>query len=220
MRLRTVGRWSSARQPSAGRLGLLPDARNSKYTLFHSPPGDAVSSLLQLSRWIDWINDRFGTIAQWAVFLACVISAGNALVRYIANYSSNAYLEIQWYLFAAAVMLGASQVLRVNEHIRVDVIYSRYSGRTQALIDLTGLVFFMLPSMVVMIAYAWPLFVNMVITGEVSNNAGGLIRWPAMLLLPLGFGLLFAQGVSEVIKRLAWLTHQYDGEFHYETPLQ
>lgn len=179
-----------------------------------------MSSLLQLSRWIDWINDRFGTVAQWAVFLACVISATNALVRYIANYSSNAYLEIQWYLFGAAVMLGASQVLRINEHIRVDVIYSRYSGRTQALVDLTGLVFFMLPSMAVMIAYAWPLFVNMVVTGEVSNNAGGLIRWPAMLLLPLGFGLLFAQGVSEAIKRVAWLTHQYDGEFHYEKPLQ
>ena len=179
-----------------------------------------MSSLLQLSRWIDWINDRFGTVAQWSVFLACLISAANALVRYIANYSSNAYLEIQWYLFAAVVMLGASQVLRINEHIRVDVVYSRYSGRTQALIDLIGLVFFMLPSMAVMIAYAWPLFVNMVVTGEVSNNAGGLIRWPAMLLLPLGFGLLFAQGVSEAIKRVAWLTHQYDGEFHYEKPLQ
>lgn len=179
-----------------------------------------MSSLLQLSRLIDWISDRFGFIAKWAVFLACCISAANAVVRYLANYSSNAYLEIQWYLFGAAVMLGAAQVLRVNEHIRVDVLYSRYSGRTQALVDLAGLVFFMLPSMAVMISFAWPLFVKMYLTGEVSNNAGGLIRWPAMLLLPVGFGLLFAQGISEVIKRVAWLTHQYEGEFHYEKPLQ
>ena len=179
-----------------------------------------MSTLLQLSRLIDWISDRFGFIAKWAIFLACLISAANAVVRYMANYSSNAFLEIQWYLFGAAVMLGAAQVLRVNEHIRVDVFYSRYSGRTQALVDLAGLVLFMLPSMVVMIYFAWPLFVKMYLTGEVSNNAGGLIRWPAMLLLPLGFGLLFAQGVSETIKRVAWLTHQYEGEFHYEKPLQ
>ena len=179
-----------------------------------------MSALLQLSRLIDWINDRFGFIAKWAIFLACIISAANAVVRYMANYSSNAFLEIQWYLFGAAVMLGAAQVLRVNEHIRVDVFYSRYSGRTQAMVDLAGLMLFMLPSMVVMIYFAWPLFVKMYLTGEVSNNAGGLIRWPAMLLLPLGFGLLFAQGVSETIKRVAWLTHQYEGEFHYEKPLQ
>ena len=179
-----------------------------------------MSTLLQLSRLIDWISDRFGFIAKWAIFLACIISAANAVVRYMANYSSNAFLEIQWYLFGAAVMLGAAQVLRVNEHIRVDVFYSRYSGRTQALVDLAGLMLFMLPSMVVMIYFAWPLFVKMYLTGEVSNNAGGLIRWPAMLLLPLGFGLLFAQGVSETIKRVAWLTHQYEGEFHYEKPLQ
>ncbi len=179
-----------------------------------------MSSLLQLSRLIDWISDRFGFIAKWAIFLACLISATNAVVRYMANYSSNAFLEIQWYLFGAAVMLGASHVLRVNEHIRVDVLYSRYSGRTQALVDLAGLLFFMLPSMAVMINFAWPLFVKMYLSGEVSQNAGGLIRWPAMLLLPLGFGLLFAQGVSEIIKRVAWLTNQYDGEFHYEKPLQ
>jgi TRAP-type mannitol/chloroaromatic compound transport system permease small subunit len=177
-------------------------------------------ALIRLSSFIDWINDRFGTIAKWAIFCACLISAANAVVRYLANYSSNAFLEIQWYLFGAAVMLGAAQVLRINEHIRVDVLYSRYSGRTQAKVDLIGLLFFMLPSMVVMISFAWPLFIRMYLSGEVSNNAGGLIRWPAMALLPLGFGLLFAQGVSEAIKRVAWLTDQYDGEFHYEKPLQ
>lgn len=177
-------------------------------------------ALIRLSSFIDWINDRFGFVAKWAIFFACLISAANAIVRYVANYSSNAYLEIQWYLFGAAVMLGAAQVLRINEHIRVDVLYSRYSGRTQAKVDLIGLLFFMLPSMVVLIAFSWPLFIKMYLSGEVSNNAGGLIRWPAMLLLPLGFGLLFAQGVSEAIKRVAWLTHQYDGDFHYEKPLQ
>jgi TRAP-type mannitol/chloroaromatic compound transport system permease small subunit len=179
-----------------------------------------LSALLSLSRWIDNVNDRFATLAKWAVFASCLISAANAVVRYLANYSSNAYLEIQWYLFAVCVMLGASQVLRVNEHIRVDVIYGRYSGRVQALIDLTGLALFMLPSMLVMIFYAWPLFVKMYVTGEMSSNAGGLIRWPAMLMLPLGFALLFAQGVSEVIKRVAWLAHKYDADFHYERPLQ
>ena len=179
-----------------------------------------MNGLLTLSRAIDSINDRFAIVAKWAVLASCLISAANAIVRYVANYSSNAFLEIQWYLFAACVMLGASQVLRINQHIRVDVIYGRYSGRTQALIDLAGLVLFMLPSMLVMIYFAWPLFVRMFVSGEVSSNAGGLIRWPAMALLPLGFGLLFAQGVSEVIKRVAWLAHKYDADFHYERPLQ
>ena len=179
-----------------------------------------MNGLLTLSRAIDSINDRFAIVAKWAVLASCLISAANAIVRYVANYSSNAFLEIQWYLFAACVMLGASQVLRINQHIRVDVIYGRYSGRTQALVDLAGLVLFMLPSMLVMIYFAWPLFVRMFVSGEVSSNAGGLIRWPAMALLPLGFGMLFAQGVSEVIKRVAWLAHKYDADFHYERPLQ
>jgi TRAP-type mannitol/chloroaromatic compound transport system permease small subunit len=179
-----------------------------------------MNGLLSLSRKIDSLNDRFAIVAKWAVFASCLISAVNAIVRYVANYSSNAYLEIQWYLFAACVMLGAAHVLRVNEHIRVDVIYGRYSGRTQALIDLVGLVVFMLPSMLVMIWYSWPLFMKMVLSGEMSSNAGGLIRWPAMLMLPLGFGLLLAQGVSEAVKRVAWLQHKYEGDFHYERPLQ
>ena len=179
-----------------------------------------MNAFLSLSRGIDWLNDRFAFIAKWAVFASCFISATNAIVRYGFNYSSNAYLEIQWYLFAGVVMLGAAQVLRVNEHIRVDVIYGMYSGRTQALIDLVGFALFMLPSMLVMIYYSWPLFLKMLLSGEVSSNAGGLIRWPAMLMLPLGFSLLFAQGVSESIKRVAWLAHKYDADFHYERPLQ
>ena len=179
-----------------------------------------MNALLSLSRLIDKINDTFGDIAKWAVLASCFISAANAIVRYVANYSSNAYLEIQWYMFAACVMLGAAQVLRVNEHVRVDVIYGLYSGRTKALIDLAGLVVFLLPVMVVMIYFSWPLFVKMYLTGEMSSNASGLIRWPAMLMLPLGFSLLLAQGVSEIIKRVAWLAHKYDADFHYERPLQ
>ena len=176
--------------------------------------------LLALSRGIDRVNDRLAIFAKWAVFASCLISAANAVVRYLANYSSNAFLEIQWYLFAACVMLGAAQVLRVNEHVRVDVIYGMLKGRGQAIVDLAGLVLFLLPVMVVMIYYSWPMFVMMYQTGEMSSNAGGLIRWPAMLLLPLGFALLFAQGISEIIKRIAWLAHRYEGDFHYERPLQ
>ena len=176
--------------------------------------------LLKLSQLIDGMNDKFGAIAKWAVLLSCLISAANAIVRYVADYSSNAFLEIQWYLFAACVMLGAAQVLRVNEHVRVDLIYGRLDGRKQAILDLVCILVLLLPVMVVMIWYAWPLFVKMYFSKEMSSNAGGLIRWPAMLMLPLGFSLVLLQGLSEAIKRAAWLNHQYDGEFHYERPLQ
>lgn len=179
-----------------------------------------MNALIALSRVIDNINDKFAVAAKWAVFASCLISAANALVRYIANYSSNAYLEIQWYLFAACVMLGASQVLRVNEHVRVDVLYGQCSGRTQAIIDLAGFLVFLMPVMLVLIYYTWPMFLQMFLSGEMSSNASGLIRWPAMLMLPLGFSLLLLQGLSEIIKRVAWLTHQYEGDFHYERPLQ
>jgi TRAP-type mannitol/chloroaromatic compound transport system permease small subunit len=179
-----------------------------------------VSSLLLLSRQIDWLTDKFGSLAKWAVFLSCFISAANALVRYSLDFSSNSFLEIQWYLFAACVMLGAAQVLRVNEHVRVDVFYGLFSGKGQAIIDLLGLVFFLTPVMIVMIYYSWPLFVKFYVSKEMSSNAGGLIRWPAMLMLPVGFALVLLQGVSEIIKRVAWLAHKYEGAFHYERPLQ
>ncbi len=176
--------------------------------------------LLRLARWIDALNDRFASLAEWAVLGSCFISAANALVRYLLNYSSNSWLEIQWYLFAGCVMLGAAQVLRLNEHVRVDVIYGQYSGRAQAWVDLLGLLFFLVPVMVLMIYFSWPLFLQMFRTGEMSSNSGGLIRWPAMLLLPVGFTLVLLQGLAEAIKRVAWLNHKYQGEFHYERPLQ
>jgi TRAP-type mannitol/chloroaromatic compound transport system permease small subunit len=179
-----------------------------------------MKGLLSLSRGIDWLNDKFAIVAIWAVLLSCIISALNAIVRYTFNYSSNGFTEIQWYLFAAVVMLGASQVLRVNEHVRVDVLYGMYGGRGQAIVDMLGFIFFLMLSMSVLLYYSWPLFLRMYISGEMSSNAGGLIRWPVMLLLPVGFALMLLQGLSEVIKRAAWLTHQYDGDFHYERPLQ
>ncbi|MFZ4650183.1 MAG: TRAP transporter small permease subunit [Rubrivivax sp.] len=179
-----------------------------------------MNALLAFSRAIDYLTDRFGDIAKWAVFLSCFISAGNAVVRYAFDKSSNGMLEIQWYMFAVCVMLGASQVLRVNEHVRVDLLYGRLSGRGQAILDLIGMCVFLIPVMAVMVYYSFPLFLRMYATGEMSSNAGGLIRWPAMLMLPLGFSLLILQGLSEIIKRVAWLAHKYEADFHYERPLQ
>ena len=176
--------------------------------------------LLKCVRLIDALTDRFGAIAKWAVILSCFISAANAVVRYTFDYSSNGFLEIQWYLFAVCVMFGAAQVLRVNEHVRVDVLYGRYSGKTQVLIDIFGIVFFLLPVMVAMLYFSFPLFMKMYVSNEMSSNAGGLLRWPAMLTLPLGFSLMILQGLSELIKRVAWLQHKYDLDIHYERPLQ
>ena len=177
-------------------------------------------AFLAFARSIDWLNDRFGWIAEWAVFLSCFISAANAVVRYLFDYSSNGFLEIQWYLFAACVMLGASQVLRVNEHVRVDILYARFGGRGKVLIDLFGLVVFLLPVMAAMIWFSWPIFMQMVRSGEMSNNAGGLIRWPAMAMLPLGFFMVLLQGLAEIVKRVGWLMHVHEMDTHYERPLQ
>ncbi len=185
-----------------------------------APGSSALKTLLSLAHLIDWINDRFASIAKWAVVLACVISAGNAVIRYAFDISSNGWLEIQWYLFAACVMMGAAQVLRVNEHVRVDVIYGQFSSRGRVWIDLFGLVCFLLPVMVLMLYYSAPLFLRMYLSQEMSSNAGGLIRWPAMLMLPLGFTLMVLQGLSEIIKRVGWLMHVYDMDLHYERPLQ
>jgi TRAP-type mannitol/chloroaromatic compound transport system permease small subunit len=179
-----------------------------------------LKALLALAHGIDWVNDRFGFIAQWAAALSCVISAGNAFVRYGLDISSNGWLEIQWYLFAVCVMLGASQVLRLNEHVRVDIFYGRLPSRGQVWVDLLGILFFLLPAMAVMLYFAWPLFLKMLASGEMSSNAGGLVRWPAMLMLPLGFAMVMLQGVSEAIKRVGWLMHVYEMDLHYERPLQ
>lgn len=176
--------------------------------------------LLSFAHGIDWINDQFGELAKWAAILSCLISCGNALVRYTFSISSNGWLEVQWYLFAGCVMLGAAQVLRVNEHVRVDVFYGQLESRRKVFVDLFGLLLFLIPTMALMAYLSAPLFLKMYETHEMSNNAGGLVRWPAMLMLPLGFTLVLLQGVSEIIKRIAWLTHNYNMDIHYERPLQ
>jgi TRAP-type mannitol/chloroaromatic compound transport system permease small subunit len=179
-----------------------------------------VSALLKLALAFDWLSTRLGKIAAWTVLLAALISAGNAFVRYGLDISSNAWLEIQWYLFAAMVMLGAPVVLKLNEHVRVDIIYGKLKGNGPVYIDLFGLVFFLLPVMALLCYLSFPLFLSMYRSGEMSGNAGGLIRWPAMLLLPLGFGLMFLQGLSEIIKRICYLQGRFEMDTHYEKPVQ
>ncbi|HKO67982.1 MAG TPA: TRAP transporter small permease subunit, partial [Burkholderiaceae bacterium] len=161
--------------------------------------------LLLLSRWVDAINQRIGAIVIWFVLAAVLISAGNAVIRKVFNVSSNSYLEVQWYLFSAVFLLCAGYVLLHNEHVRIDVIIGRLSKRAQIWIDIFGLLVFLLPAAVLIVWLSWPLFVRGYISGEMSQNAGGLIRWPVFALIPLGFGLLVLQALSELIKRIAFL---------------
>jgi len=176
--------------------------------------------LLRLSRAIDAVNERLGWVADWLVLLSCLISAGNAFSRYAFGISSNAWLEIQWYMFGALVMLGASYTLKRNEHVRVDIVYSNVSTRRQIGIDIFGFILFMLPATAIMAYLSWPIFHNSWLLGEVSGNAGGLLRWPVKIFLPLGFALLPLQGISELIKRIAMLTGHMQADLHYERPLQ
>jgi TRAP-type mannitol/chloroaromatic compound transport system permease small subunit len=176
--------------------------------------------LLKVSRAIDWLNDKLGWIANWLVLGACLISAGNAMSRYAFDLSSNAWLEIQWYLFAAIVMLGASHTLRMNEHVRVDILYTHLSERGKEWLDLLGTAVFLVPSMLVISWYSIPFFMQSWNVQEISGNAGGLIRWPVKILVPLGFALVALQGVSEIIKRAAALRGYVRFETHYERPVQ
>ena len=164
-----------------------------------------MSPLLPLSRLIDRLNELVGAATSWLVLAAVLISAINAAVRKAFNTSSNAYLEIQWYLFAAVFLLAAGYTLLRQEHVKIDVILGRFSRRTQIKVEIFGLVFFLFPFCYEVISLVWPLVVTAYKTGEMSSNAGGLIRWPVYALVPLGFGLLWLQGVSEVIKRIAFL---------------
>ncbi len=179
-----------------------------------------MGGLLKASRVIDAVNDRFGTLATWLVLLACLISTGNAISRYAFSVSSNAWLEVQWYMLAGIVFFGAPHTFKRNEHVRVDVIYSALSERARLWIDIFGGVFFLLPFCAVLLYFTWPWFLDFWQIGESSSNAGGLIRWPVKLVLVLGFALLALQAVSELIKRAAALADSYRLEHHYETPLQ
>ena len=176
--------------------------------------------LLRISSVIDWVNDRLGWVANWFVLLACLISAANAMSRYAFDISSNAWLEIQWYLFAAIVMMGASYTLKVNEHVRVDILYTHLSERGKEWLDLIGTALFLVPSMLVIAWYSIPFFVQSWQVQEISGNAGGLLRWPVKILVPVGFTLVALQGVSEIIKRAAALRGYVRLETHYERPVQ
>jgi len=179
-----------------------------------------VRALLKLSSGIDWLNEQFGVVANWLVLLACLISAGNAASRYLFSESSNGWLEVQWYMFAGMVLLGGPYTLKMNEHVRVDLVYGMVSERTRIWIDIVGGFLFLLPICILLIYFTWPWFVESWRINEVSTNAGGLVRWPVKLILPVGFALMALQGASEIIKRWASLRHLIDAEFKYEKPLQ
>jgi TRAP-type mannitol/chloroaromatic compound transport system permease small subunit len=165
-----------------------------------------LGALLKLSSLIDRLNERIGKLIMWLILGAVLISAGNAVLRKAFNIGSNAWLEIQWYLFAAVFMLGVGYVMLRNAHVRIDFISGKLSKRTNAIIDSVGIVVFTIPLSIIMISLGWPLFERAWSTGEMSQNAGGLIRWPVWMLLPLGFGILLLQAASELIKRIAFLT--------------
>ncbi len=176
---------------------------------------------LSVSRAIDKLNEKIATLVGFALLAAVVICTGNALVRYILNASSNGWLEIQWYLFAAMFMLASAHTLKRDEHVRIDVIAGRFSKRTQVWIDLFGFVFFLMPISLVILYYGVPFALVSIRSGEMSSNAGGLIVWPAKLLVPLGFMLMVLQGVSEIIKRIAFLGGKIDASSfskHVATP--
>lgn len=162
--------------------------------------------LLRLSRLIDWINERVGRVVMWFVLFAVLISAGNAIVRKVFNTSSNAMLEIQWYLFAALFMLAAGYTFLRNEHVRIDLVNARLSPRAQNVVDVFGILFFLLPMACLILWLSWPIVMLSLSSGEMSQNAGGLIRWPVKMTLPVGLALLVLQAVSELIKRIAFLT--------------
>ncbi|MBK8767012.1 MAG: TRAP transporter small permease subunit [Burkholderiaceae bacterium] len=179
-----------------------------------------MKSLLPFAHAIDKLNNFLGKLAVWAVFVSCMVSAGNAMIRYLFDSSSNAWLELQWYLFAVTVMLGTSMVLRVNEHVRVDVLYGRATGTRKAKIDLFGMIVFLMPATLLMVWMSWPWALDSYVHQEMSSNAGGLIRWPIKILVPLGFALLSLQGISEIIKRICFLLGSYQMDLQYERPLQ
>ena len=164
-----------------------------------------MTALLRLSKWMDALTEFVGRWVSWLILAAVLISATNAIVRKAFNTSSNGFLEIQWYLFAAVFLLAAGYTLLRQEHVRIDVILGRFSKRTQIKVEAVCIVLFLFPFCFNVIVLVWPLVVKAYVTGEMSSNAGGLIRWPVFAMVPIGFTLLLLQGVSELIKRIAFL---------------
>ncbi len=165
-----------------------------------------MKALLAFAHLIDALSERVGRIVIWLVLIATLISAGNALARYALGESSNAWLEIQWYLFGAMFLLAAGYTLKHNGHVRIDIFYNRFGPRGQAWIDLAGGLLFLLPMAALLMWLSWPMFFEAWQTQEHSPDAGGLLRWPVKLLLPLGFALLALQGVAEIIKQIGVLS--------------
>ncbi|MCW5748164.1 MAG: TRAP transporter small permease subunit [Alphaproteobacteria bacterium] len=178
--------------------------------------------LLRFSASIDLLNERIGKICDWLILLSCAVSAGNAMVRYAYDTSSNAWLEIQWYMFAVVVMFGASYALKKNEHVRVDVVYMVLSERQQIWVDIIGTLLFLLPACVLLAWLSWPFFMQSFEVLEGSSNAGGLARWPIKIVMPVGFVMVALQGISELIKRVAALEglRVAELESRYERPVQ
>jgi TRAP-type mannitol/chloroaromatic compound transport system permease small subunit len=167
--------------------------------------GNTLAGLLKLSRWIDSLNEFVGRWLAWLVLAAVLISAGNAAVRKAFDMSSNAFLEIQWYLFAAVFLVAAGYTMLRQEHVKIDVVLHRFSRPTQIKVEIFGILAFLIPFVVAVTGLVWPLVTKAYIHGEMSSNAGGLIRWPVFAMVPLGFSLLGLQAVSELIKRIAFL---------------
>ena len=186
-------------------LGMAAVLRAARPTAYDESEIKMLKTLLALSRLIDALNERVGRAIGWLVLAAVLVSAGNAVMRYSFSLSSNAWLEIQWYLFSAIFLLGAGYTLKRNEHVRIDVIAGRFSKRGQARIDILGGLLFLMPMAVIIMYLSWPMFMQSYLGHEISGDAGGLIRWPVKLLIPVGFGLLVLQGLSEIIKRIAYL---------------
>ncbi len=179
-----------------------------------------MSGLLRAARAMDGVSRFFAWIAACLVLSSCVISAGNAISRYLFSISSNAWLEIQWQMFAGIFLLGAAHVLQMNEHVRVDLFYGSASPRRKLWIDVFGIIFFLIPVMS-MLAYAgWNFFLTSYLSGEHSSNSGGLLLWPPKLLMPIGFTLVLLQGMAELIKRIAALRGEGAQVAEYERPLQ
>ena len=165
-----------------------------------------MNGMLKMSQAIDALNERVGRAMIWLILIVVIVSSGNAMFRFAFNLSSNALLEIQWYLFSAIFLMSAGYVLKKNEHIRIDVVVGRFSARAQNWIDVFGFLVFLLPMALIVTYVSWPVFMNAWHAGEVSSNPGGLIRWPVRLMLPVGFVLLILQAISELTKRIAFLT--------------
>jgi TRAP-type mannitol/chloroaromatic compound transport system permease small subunit len=203
-----------------------------------------VNLLLNFAHAVDRVSDKFAVVANWLVLLSCLLSAGNAAVRYgidaflvlsrefpllhglasgVGWYGNhaNSFLEAQWYMFTGIVLLGGPYTLKVNEHVRVDLIYGMVSDRTRIYIDIIGGILFLLPICVILTYFTWWWFLDAYQINEQSNNAGGLVRWPVKLMLPVGFALMALQGISEIVKRVAVLTNPaVEGVYKYEKPLQ